>query len=54
MIMKKLIYAAVAALMILSGCEYHPYYDGQEFFVNDSMTNTVIDKNGEDIIISLQ
>jgi hypothetical protein len=54
MIMKKLIYAAVATLMILSGCEYHPYYDGQEFFVNDSMTNTVIDKNGEDIIISLQ
>lgn len=54
MIMKKLIYAAVAALMILSGCEYHPYYDGQEFFVNDSMTNTVIDNDGEDIIISLQ
>lgn len=52
--MRKLIYAAVAALMILSGCEYHPYYDGQEFFVNDSMTNTVIDKDGEDIIISLQ
>ena len=52
--MKNLIYAAVAALIILSGCEYHPYYDGQEFFVNDSMTNTVIDKDGEDIIISLQ
>lgn len=51
---KYYIYAAVAALMILSGCEYHPYYDGQEFFVNDSMTNTVIDKDGQDIIISLQ
>ena len=52
--MKRCIYAAVAALIILSGCEYHPYYDGQEFFVNDSMTNTVIDNDGEDIIISLQ
>lgn len=29
--MRGLIYAACAALMILGGCTYHPYYDGQEF-----------------------
>ena len=27
--MKRYIYAALAVLMMLSGCEYHPYYDGQ-------------------------
>lgn len=27
--MKRYILAAIAVLMILSGCEYHPYYDGQ-------------------------
>ena len=27
--MKRYIIAAIAVLMILSGCEYHPYYDGQ-------------------------
>lgn len=31
MIMKRLVYAVLAAMMILSGCEYHPYYDGQKF-----------------------
>ena len=31
MIMKRLAYAVLAAIMILSGCEYHPYYDGQKF-----------------------
>lgn len=31
--MKRMIYAAIAVLMILSGCEYHPYYDGQQFRV---------------------
>lgn len=29
--MKRMIYAVLAAMMILSGCEYHPYYDGQPF-----------------------
>ena len=33
MIMKRFIYAALTAMMILSGCEYHPYYDGQSFRV---------------------
>ena len=27
--MKRYILAAIAVLMMLSGCEYHPYYDGQ-------------------------
>lgn len=31
--MKKIIYAALTAVIILSGCEYHPYYDGQKFRV---------------------
>lgn len=31
--MKRLILAAIAALTILSGCEYHPFYDGQEFCI---------------------
>ena len=31
--MKRLIFAAIAALTILSGCEYHPFYDGQEFCI---------------------
>lgn len=29
--MKRMIYAVSAVMMILSGCEYHPYYDGQPF-----------------------
>ena len=31
--MKRIIYAALAAMMMLSGCEYHPFYDGQKFRV---------------------
>ena len=27
--MKRYILAAIAGLLIFSGCEYHPYYDGQ-------------------------
>lgn len=33
MIMKRFIYAVLAAITILSGCEYHPLYDGQKFRV---------------------
>ena len=33
MIMKRVIYAVLAAIIILSGCEYHPLYDGQKFRV---------------------
>lgn len=34
--MRKSVTALLAALMILIGCEYHPYYDGQEFYVYNS------------------
>ena len=27
--MKKFIYSTITAMLILCGCEYHPYYDGQ-------------------------
>lgn len=33
MIMKRMIYAVLTAMMIFSGCGYHPYYDGQPFRV---------------------
>ena len=29
--MKKAIYLVLAAMLLLCGCEYHPYYDGQKF-----------------------
>jgi hypothetical protein len=31
--MKRFIYAVTAAIIILSGCEYNPLYDGQQFCV---------------------
>ena len=31
--MKRFIYAAIAVTIILTGCEYHPFYDGQSFGV---------------------
>lgn len=34
--MKRHIYAAIAALMLLAGCDYHPYYDGQVMRVYQS------------------
>lgn len=39
--MKRFIYAAVAAVMMLSGCEYHPYYDGQEFCILDKEAGVI-------------
>ena len=30
--MKRMIYAALAAVLMISACDsYHPYYDGQQF-----------------------
>ena len=50
--MKKYIYAAVVAMMIFSGCEeYHPFYDGQEFCIQDDMTGVLIEKDGEHIYV---
>ena len=50
--MKRLITAAFAALIILSGCEYHPYYDGQEFFVYNSEYG-VLDRDGSHMYIPI-
>lgn len=33
MIMKRMIFAALTALIISAGCEYHPFYDGQDFCI---------------------
>ena len=55
MIMKKIIYAALAAMMILSGCEeYHPFYDGQALCINDAMSGIVMKTDGEHIYVPLQ
>ena len=54
MIMKKYIYAFIAAMMMLSGCEeYHPFYDGQEFCIEDGVTGLLIEKDGEHIYMPL-
>lgn len=34
--MKRTLFAVFAVLNILSGCEYHPYYDGQKFCLYSS------------------
>lgn len=53
--MKRHIYAALAAMMILIGCEeYHPYYDGQAFCINDAMTGIVMENDGEHVYVPLQ
>ena len=53
--MKKYIYAAIAAMMILCGCnEYHPFYDGQAFCINNAMTGIVIENDGEHLYVPLQ
>ena len=31
--MRKFIYMAIAVLLMATGCEYHPYYDGQKLRV---------------------
>lgn len=52
--MKKYIYAFIAAMMMLIGCEeYHPFYDGQEFCIEDGVTGLLIEKDGEHIYMPL-
>lgn len=53
--MKRIIYAVLAALMILNGCDrYHPYYDGQEFCLLDSYSGTVLKEDGGHVSVTLQ
>lgn len=51
--MKKLIYAAVAATMMFGGCEYHPYYDGQEFCIYDDGCG-LIKEDGAHIVVPVK
>ena len=50
--MKRLITAAFAALMIMSGCEYHPYYDGQKLRVYN-MEYGVIEADGTHLYVPI-
>ena len=43
--MNKYIYMAIAALLMLAGCEYHPYYDGQVMRIYQQRYG-VIESNG--------
>lgn len=53
--MKKIKYAVLAAIIILSGCnKYHPYYDGQEFCILDSYSGTLIKEDGGYVSVTLQ
>ncbi len=48
--MKRIIYILAAALVMLTGCEYHPYYDGQKFCVYFDR-NGLIETDGEHIYV---
>lgn len=52
MSMKKSFLAVFAALCISGGCEYHPYYDGQEFRVYCSEFG-LLEAEGEHIYVPL-
>lgn len=53
--MKKIKYAVIAAIVMLSGCnKYHPYYDGQDFCLLDSYSGTVLKEDGGDVSVTLQ
>ena len=49
-----MIYAAFTAMIILGGCDYHPYYDGQKFCVYDVNSDTLFEEDGGDVFITLQ
>ncbi len=50
--MKRLVYAALAAMIILTGC-YHPYYDGQKFRVYHADCG-LVESDGTHIYIPVQ
>ena len=52
--MKRYIYAAVAAMSCLCGCEYHPYYDGQKMCITYNNSYDTIDSDGEHIYLPLE
>lgn len=50
--MKKFIYTVIMAVIILSGCEYNPYYDGQDFCVYDK-TYGMLETDGMHIYVPM-
>ena len=50
--MKKFIYAAIAVILMASGCEYHPYYDGQKLRVYN-MDHGVIESDGTHLYVPI-
>lgn len=54
MIVKRFIYAAVAAISCLCGCEYNPYYDGQKMCITYDNSFDPIDSDGEHIYLPLE
>lgn len=50
--MKKFIYIALVSAVILNGCQYHPFYDGQSFRVYSEEAG-IINGNGENLIVPI-
>ena len=52
--MRKFIYMAIAVLLMATGCEYHPYYDGQAFCAYDTYSGTLLEEDGGYVSVTLQ
>ena len=50
--MRKFIYMAIAVLLMATGCEYHPYYDGQKLRVYN-MEHGVIEADGTHLYVPI-
>lgn len=50
--MKRFIYAVVMLLMTVSGCEYHPYYDGQVLRIYNA-DHGIIETDGNHIYVPI-
>ena len=51
--MTRMVFAALAVVMILSGCRYNPLYDGQEFRLYSSEFG-LFEKDGADVFIPVE
>ena len=51
--MKRFIYVALAAMLFFSGCEYHPFYDGQALCLN-YYDYGKIDSDGQHLYLPLE
>lgn len=50
--MNRIIYTAILLMLTLSGCEYHPYYDGQPFRVFNN-SHGLIETDGTHIYVPI-